>query len=230
MMDDPHKYARFLIQSAFDQPLSVSELELLNAHLAQCEDCQAYAQKLAELQSTLQRVIRKTAKNPVGFPPIQTIKQRSMALALRNKVLGTVGRMAVIPIFMFTFLFAAQMIGPQKIDIIGSATGSRPPAISPMIAPTPPERTIKTVQPIQSCGIVTYTVRENDSLASIAATFAIPQATIQAYNSLKSNLLEKDSELVIPICEHTPAGISTTPTVTITLVPHENTLAPSPRG
>lgn len=68
----------------------------------------------------------------------------------------------------------------------------------------------------QACEKDTYTVKENDTLSSIAAAYGVPMAAIKEENGLPGDNVILGQDLVIPLCRRpTPQG----PTPTATLPP-----------
>jgi LysM repeat protein len=88
----------------------------------------------------------------------------------------------------------------------------------PTATPAPPPTDVpnEATQTAQACEKAFYTVRENDSLSAIAATYNVPQDAIKAANGLSSDFVFVGSTIVIPLCERfaTPG-----PTPTATLPP-----------
>lgn len=88
----------------------------------------------------------------------------------------------------------------------------------PYPTPTPPPAATSTLEAsqatLQACEKVIYRVQGSDTLSSIAANYAVPQDAIKAYNSLSTDTVFLDMNLIIPLCERaaTP-GPTPTPTV-----------------
>jgi LysM repeat protein len=88
----------------------------------------------------------------------------------------------------------------------------------PYPTPTPPPAATSTLEAsqatLEACERVIYRVQGNDTLSSIAANYAVPQDAIKAYNSLSTDTVFLDMNLIIPLCERaaTP-GPTPTPTV-----------------
>jgi LysM repeat protein/ribosomal protein L40E len=98
-------------------------------------------------------------------------------------------------------------------------------------ATPPPTATFEPAQATrEACEKVIYTVQENDTLSSIAANYAVPQAAIKDFNGLASDNVYIGQPLVIPLCARaaTP-GPTPTPT-TPPPYPAPNLLLPADGG
>ncbi len=87
------------------------------------------------------------------------------------------------------------------------------PYPTPTVTP-PPTATFEPAQATrEACEKVIYTVQENDTLSSIAANYAVPQAAIKDFNGLASDNVYIGQPLIIPLCARaaTP-GPTPTPT------------------
>jgi LysM repeat protein len=66
----------------------------------------------------------------------------------------------------------------------------------------------------EACDKVEYEVKENDTLSSIAANYAVPMAAIREFNGLVNDTVRFGQKLVIPLCERAPTpGPTPTPTL-----------------
>jgi LysM repeat protein len=65
----------------------------------------------------------------------------------------------------------------------------------------------------QACERASYTVREGDSLSSIATAYNIPMSVIKEYNGLPSDTVYTGQPLIIPLCLQNPTP-GPTPTAT----------------
>ncbi len=87
----------------------------------------------------------------------------------------------------------------------------------PKPTPTPLPAATNTLEPaaatLAACEKVIYTVQANDTLASIAANYAVPSDAIKNYNGLPTDTVYLGMPLTIPLCEReaTP-GPTPTPT------------------
>lgn len=87
------------------------------------------------------------------------------------------------------------------------------PQPTPTASPQPTATLSEAEKTEEACEKVYYTVKENDTLSSIADTYNISMATIREYNSLPSDTVYEDQNLVIPLCMREPTpGPTPTPT------------------
>ena len=222
-----HLNVHALLQAAADKTLEPDEQMALDAHLAGCENCRNYARELADLQAGLRRVTRQQWSRQNAALPMQSIKERSKRLAIQNRISATIGRFAVLPVLAIAFVMTVRMVVPQQIAV--DITGSGTPQLS-FHTPTPPQPLTATKLIAQACEKASYVVQPNDSLDGIAARFGVARESILQYNGLSSERLVPNTQLAIPICSRTPPGSTTTPTVTITLIPDDVAISPSPAG
>ncbi|MFZ5920423.1 MAG: LysM peptidoglycan-binding domain-containing protein [Chloroflexota bacterium] len=110
----------------------------------------------------------------------------------------------------------------QSIVILNNLPAECPLSVGqrilvPQPTPTPLPQATATLPPAEAtraaCDKVVVTVQENDTLSSIADTYAVPQEAIKAYNGLSTDTVFVGSSLTIPLCERaaTP-GPTPTPT------------------
>src|SRR5258706_699697 len=229
MANITHQKARALLQAAANKTLLPEEQGAIHIHLAECNECRAYAQNLNELQDGLRRVMRQQWNIENTRLPIRAIKERSKRIALQNKISGTIGRFAVVPMLAFVFVMAVRMIAPQQIALNPGAMTSLTPQLSGR-TPTPTYRNTSIELSVRDCEKAVYTVQENDTLDGIAAMYAVPREAIMTYNRLATDKLDTNTELIIPLCDLTPTGTSTIPAVTNTIVPQNGAVNPSPTG
>ncbi len=224
-----HQQVRALLQAATNKPLPIHEQTIVEAHLVRCNQCRTYAQNLNELEDGLRRVMRQQWNVRNTPLPIRAIKDRSKRVALQNKITGTIGRFVVVPLLAFAFVMVVRTIAPQQITLNAGAMTARTPQLS-WRTPTPAYRNTATELTVRDCDKAIYTVQENDTLDGIAARYGVLRESILAYNGLASDKLEANTELVIPLCELTPTGTSTAPSLTITTLPLNESINPSPTG
>jgi LysM repeat protein len=224
-----HQRVRALLQAAANQPLPVAEQAVVNAHLAECHECQAYATGLDELQDGLRRVMRhQWYKQPAPLP-LQTIKDRSRRVQRRNKINGTIGKFAVVPLLAFAFVLAVRMVSPQQIAANTAVLTMQTPQLA-LRTPTPTLQNGSTAPTSATCDRTVYVVQKNDTLDGIAARYGVPREAIMSYNGLASDTLAPNTTLVIPLCLSTPTGTSTAPSLTTTTQPLGASVAPSPES
>jgi len=87
------------------------------------------------------------------------------------------------------------------------------PQPTPTASPQPTATLSEEEKTEEACEKVYYTVKENDTLSSIADTYNISMTTIREYNGLPSDTVYEDQNLVIPLCMREPTpGPTPTPT------------------
>lgn len=83
----------------------------------------------------------------------------------------------------------------------------------PRPTPTPPPAATATLNPTEqasaNCQKLDYTVKENDTLGSIAANYGVSQQSIREYNSLGNDIVFLGMILKIPLCEQGPKDTPT---------------------
>ncbi len=86
----------------------------------------------------------------------------------------------------------------------------------PTATPSPmPSSTVSQAQATDSaCQKYDYTVKDGDTLSSIAANFSVSVTSIKTYNSLVSDNVYTGQKLKIPLCERLPTA-GPTPTATL---------------
>jgi LysM repeat protein len=72
---------------------------------------------------------------------------------------------------------------------------------------------------MQDCETAPYIVQTTDTLESVALRFGIQKSVIMEYNHLSVEKLSPEMELLIPLCESTPASLVTTTSFTLTITP-----------
>ncbi len=87
----------------------------------------------------------------------------------------------------------------------------------PHPTPTPTSPPTATLSPQEAtetaCSKITYTVRANDTLSSIALNYNVPIEAIKEWNGLVNNFVFEGQTLVIPLCMRNPTpGPTPTPT------------------
>ena len=87
----------------------------------------------------------------------------------------------------------------------------------PQPTPTPspmPTSTLSAADATESaCDKVSYTVKANDTLSTIAANYNVSMEAIRTYNNLPNDTVYQDMTLVIPLCARNPTA-GPTPTAT----------------
>jgi LysM repeat protein len=217
-MSITHEEARRLIQFRADDALKGVGTNLLDNHLSSCQDCQNYARSINELQSTLQPLMRrKWNQYPLPLSAGQTASNNSLAV---TQPIFFATRIIAMGVICIAFLFNIwQFTQP------GRQRSNPPQAEIPMI-PTPSMHSTTIRVTNQTCETISYQVRENDTLKSIADQFAIPAEEIIRANQLRTRSLDTSMLLSIPVCTPTPSGTPKTIKTAFTPLLGSNTLTP----
>ena len=217
-MSITHDEARRLIQFRADDGLQDIDNHLLEAHLSTCAECQKFASATHDLEATLQHLMqRRWDRQPLPLPagkPVSVNSSRftqSIFFATRIIAMGIICVAFLFNIWQFT-QSGAQRATPSAAEI-------------PLI-PTPSMQTTGTGTTNQTCESISYEVKENDTIESIAARFAVPAEEIRTTNELRTGTLNTSMKLSIPVCSPTPSGTPNTITTTFTPLLGSNTLTP----
>jgi LysM repeat protein len=221
-----HQKARSLLQAAADDKLKENEQVELDTHLASCKECGEYAQNILILETGLSRMFHARWDNNIPKLSIAAIKERSKIVAGQNRITKLIGRMAVIPTLTLLYVLAISSIGQQNHAPVVSAMSPISPSV-PLYTPSP-QNTSTRSNPTE-CHDVAYIVQENDTLPGIAMRFGISKETLLKYNHLTPEVIYTSMELILPLCDGTPANSTTTPTITSTFVPLLENTSPLPQ-
>jgi murein DD-endopeptidase MepM/ murein hydrolase activator NlpD len=99
-----HLRAHALIQAAADRTLSPRERVALDSHLAECNECHLYSEKLNQLQEDVRHTFRNRWNRNVPTISIDLVKQRSRRIVMRRKVLNTAIALGVMTALVAAFL------------------------------------------------------------------------------------------------------------------------------
>lgn len=145
------------IQRLHEAPpyLSVDQQAELTAHLAECDQCRAYADQLTVLQPVLARALRtrhyaRASESGKTAQAILQHKRRSMMRKQAFAILGTVAVAVIAIVAVFSTRIPTQsMTGAQLVD---TATPTLIPSLTPTLLPTstPLPSPLATVDPFQS--------------------------------------------------------------------------------
>lgn len=148
-----HTQARAQIQAAADDRSGPADRATLDAHLAQCAECRAYAAALASLEAELPRALEhglEATPLPAGLPA--RVLARSRGVPLRQRLVDG-----------FAFALGAGAL-ISLVAVFAWALGSQPPALQPAqgpdeATPTPPVWSTPdfTRQPLHSFPAVAFT-------------------------------------------------------------------------
>lgn len=85
----------------------------------------------------------------------------------------------------------------------------------PQPTPTPSPQataTLNSTEQVQAeCNKVDYTVKEGDTLGSIAANYAVSQGSIRAYNNMANDTVYVGEKVIVPLCEQSAETPTATP-------------------
>lgn len=235
MPEITHQEARVLLQAATDQVIASDENNALNAHLAQCKVCTDYAKNLVDLEANLRRTMHANWDNQQPNLDIQAILNPHPVKLLWNSFVSqthTMEKVGVVIVLLLGYFFIVNLVGIQfPITKEKTPTPLPTPNGQPVVfsnSPTPsvnPSLT-KVVSPACETTIM-YLVQEKDTLDSIAYRHGITKEVILAYNNLNSSTVFTGMELLIPLCDSTPAQIATIPKNTLSLTPLVGTILPT---
>ena len=216
-MQIPHAEAMQLIQFRADNALRGNKEKILSEHLKDCFDCRTYAQQLNKTENVLRTVMRKQWNiNPAPLSIAvlmgNTGKKSSSAILITRTALISVAFLAFIIIgWQFTATNPKSMYATQ-FDLLP--------------IPTPSTQITATTFLSNNCIQSHYQVQKNDTLESIAAHFTTSKEALMELNSMKSDVIEPDTELLVPICDTTPTSTLYAPTFTITPILNPTTTTP----
>lgn len=207
MAEISHAQCRKLIQGSLDRMPREHERLQLESHLDTCPPCRQYAADLYYLEDRLSRLMKKrwNASLDLDQWSLRMIQIQSRRKAMRKSVLGIVGGVLVITIFILIFSGVLNGFKPHPGVFPGAGLPSRGTTIN--VPTNTPMANSLTATP-EGCQTISYTVQDGDSLYSIAAYFNVPVATLVALNGLANNnnsvtILKPGLVLNLPIC---PSG------------------------
>ncbi len=206
-----HKLARRLLQMAADQGLQADQSEILTAHISNCAECSAYAEKLGELQNLLRSTMRRQWMISPRPLSINQITNFLSAAKTKQRSLKIYSRFAAIS--MAIAVFVAMLIAIDLWRIESSFVET--PSTAALLIPTP-SADLTATYVFQNCQLMLYKVQINDTLDGIAQKFSLPKDMLITYNNLTSDKVSPHDQLKIPICESTPLTASKTPVITTT--------------
>ena len=235
MPEITHQEARLLLQAATDQVIKPDEIIDLNSHLTQCRACIEYAKSLADLETNLRRIMHANWDSQQPKLEMQAILNPHPVKLLWNSFASQTHMMekvGVVIVLLLGYVFIANLVGIQSpITKDKTPTPLPTPNGQPVVffnSPTPSVNSSLTKVVSPACDITTmYLVQENDTLDSIAFHHGITKEVILAYNDLNSSTVFTGMELIIPLCDSTPAHIATIPKNTLSLTPLGGTILPT---
>ncbi len=221
-MQITHAKAHKLIQFALDDALNFQERTTLSAHLEDCIECRAYADKIKEVESILLQVMKKQWNlRPIPLP-IGTIRAKRNSKIQASIILAT--RTAAIGVVLLAFIFSIWQFTGSGGSTASSLSVSVPPV------PTPSTQSTSTKTMFQNCAGMLYTIQENDTLESIAYRFSTSKEDLIAANNMKTETVNAGMEIIVPICKFTPTGNIHPTTLTTTYTPSISPITFTPDG
>jgi len=212
-MSITHEQAHQLIQLHRDRILNTQEVTTLSAHLRDCNECQAYADEIKEVETILVPIMkRQWNAQPI---PLSIAALVGKSLPIRTNRLLTMRTAAFSLIFMALFFSVWQFVLS-----IPTASSQMPQAIPPV--PTPSIFTAQSPSAqltLEGCALLLYVVQEHDTLAGIASQFSVSDVMIMELNQIEMEAIHPGMELMIPLCDFTPTGTSHAATFTTTHTP-----------
>ena len=221
-----HEQARKLIQFSLDGVLQSAEKAMLSAHLEDCLDCKEYANELKELETILLPVMKKQWKaRPIPLSVPLLIQGNSSRI--NPGAILAIRKLAISLVFIALLFSVWDMVASSPFH------SGAIPLVVPLV-PTPSIQTASstsTESTAENCEMMVYSVQENDTLASIASQFLVPEEEIIKINELKTDAVRLSMQLLIPICNFTPTGtIDPAPfTTTYTPIAYPTTSTPAGR-
>ena len=172
MQTDRHQIARQQLQARLDGLLGPDEQRALERHLAECPDCQAYAETLdafeARLRASLQERWPETAPAQDARPELQALLRKIKASSRRNpmqqpktRTLPVLAWIGLVALIVIVISFSVRSLVPEPAN---APEPSQSPATlnAPVIPPTQeavpteaasvPQGTITATMPITSTG------------------------------------------------------------------------------
>ena len=228
MLEIPHQKAQILLQVSTDRELEPDEKLTLENHLATCAECNAYAESLINMETSLRRVLHaKWDSQQPNLNPYAIVNPSLTKLIWSNLLNQThlMGRVTIMAILLFGYILLANLPGLQ-LNASEKETPTHiptPSELSLALASSPPpsaQTTLVRLTP-KNCIVTNYVVREGETLESIAVQHGLSIEAIRAYNDLKSNTVFTGMKLMIPMCKNAP-----THTATTTITPLNATIFP----
>lgn len=214
-----HNEARKWIHLNADDGLSMPQKQALDSHLDTCVECRHYGENINKMESVLRPMLqRQWSQQPIPLPAGALIARGSYRSPDRI-VLAT--RIAAISVMFIAFVFSAWQYTTSQVGVPSPAVADVP--AMPMTATSILSTSTET-QP-EHCGSMSYMVRKNDTLGSIASQFSVSIEELIQINALTSNTMITGQELIIPICRSTPTS-TVDPLTTSTPVQGRTTSTP----
>ena len=234
MLEISHRKAQSLLQSAADDLLSAEDQTLLDAHLAGCAECRAYAKNVLNLENSLRAATHTIWDNQKPKLDYQAIVSPPTTKLVWNSVLNFsqgVGKYAIIAALIIGYFLISNLNGSQGTTS-GTETAMLVPTPNSFISdsaasPTPSIQLALTNLQTQACQSIIHIVEPSETLEGIALQYGVPKEMVMIYNNMVSEQLSPGMNLSIPLCENTPSRTALTPLNTMTVTPLGNMLHPT---
>jgi len=183
-----HEDARRLMQARADGLLSETERIALEAHLKNCESCQAQAAELQALNEQLSNVLktRLESNREPSVNLLARVQENNRRNIVMNRIqfsIRTLAGIAALLLVAFAFAYAIPRLhGPA------AETGTDIADYS--------QRTPAAAQ--EQCEDISYTVQNGDTFNSIAAHFKTSPESIQRMNNLQPDGLYVGMQILVP--------------------------------
>lgn len=228
MVDLPHENARALIQSAADQIIDAEQRRALDAHLAQCNECSAYARSLTSLEVNLRTALHTRWDRRRPTLNLNQVLNPSPAKVIASSIANlsqAMGRAAVVAgVFLGCLALASHISFKIPNSYKSSPTTIPTPnegALYLHTSPTPsaPIQNKQTGQATRVCAEVVYYAHTTESIESIASNLGVSKELLLEHNRLTTDFVYPGMKLLIPQCNHTPAYTASVQSDYFTITP-----------
>lgn len=233
MFDLPHEHARTLIQSAADQMIDPESRTALDAHLAQCKECRAYARSLANLEASLRTTLHARWDRRRPTLNLYQILNPSPVKIIASSITNLSQSISKATVMVALFLGCVALASHFSFQIPNSHKNSPTTIPTPnedafflLASPTPsaPIQKTQAGQSTQVCPDIVYYVHTTDTVENIAIIFGVSKELILEHNELITDIVSPGMKLHIPQCNNTPAYTASVPYNYFTITPGNVTL------
>jgi len=234
MVEISHQKAQVFLHTAADNMLPADNQPLLDAHLAECQECRKYANHLHNLESGLSRIMHTHCDNQRPVLNLQTVINPPATKIIWNSFVGLtqgMGKVTIVAALVLGYFLIAN-ISNNQITTLGTEVPTILPTPNELpfnaaISPTPSAQLALTELTMQVCETIIHVAQSTDTLESIATQFGVSPETIMEQNNLTTDGISPEMELVIPLCEGTPSRTASTPSNTMTITAISGTIFPA---
>ncbi|MDL1911626.1 LysM peptidoglycan-binding domain-containing protein [Chloroflexi bacterium CFX6] len=216
-MSITHEEAHRMIQFDADKALDARGHKALDAHLDDCAECRVYAGEIREMEGILQHVMtQQWSYHPL--PLSMDMVKGGMTKHSSRVILAT-------RLVMIAAIFVLSVFSLWQVTRSNDPSS---PSLAALPVPTPSVQFTHTSTSVVDCEETRYTVREGETLESIAGRFSVSKEAILSANSMDIEVVHAGMEIVIPVCGPTPT--TNPPTITITYPPATHFTTNTPGG